>query len=213
MKFEATMGLLLWLVALVLLVDALAHLRLSELLEKSLKFVSPDDGKLPYWVLVAVIYVGARVLVKVFGLGMPRAIKQLLLRIPHVCDWDDSANADRLFAHSNLRASQGTRRFVTNFLLWVCILTVKFLFDFFLVVRPVAAGPFAFIVQGVNKDTPMGLTGAKWSDVVTAVVVCFGLFFSTGLLVLYNTGLFFQMFSSIYSVLFLAVPKRVGLVK
>jgi hypothetical protein len=215
-KFEASAALILWLAGLLLLVDGLGGVYLSKILEKSVAFLNPDKGVLPYWALVVLIYIGVLVLVKACVLVMhrlPRRLRRILLLVPNASAWDDSMNADLLYAHKNLRTSQGTWRYIVNFLMWACIITAKFLFDFFVVVQPIGGGPAAHMIQRVAKGESTYFTAATWSDILTVVIVCFGLFFSTGLLTLYNTGLFYQMFSSIYSVLFLAVPRSVGIVR
>ena len=215
-KTKALIDLVLWLAVLVLLLDTFLRGPLAQLLQRKMTWLHPESGKFPYWAFLSLIYIGARVFIKLSVMGvhlLPRRLRECLMCGFCARRTDDNRNADFIYKYRNLRASQGSWRFMCNMLMWLAVLIVKFLFDFFVVIRPIATGAVYYLIDQVAVKDGNPLTGAWWSEYVNTVILVFALFFSSALLVWYDTGLFYQLFSAAYSVLLLAVPRRVGLIK
>jgi hypothetical protein len=215
-KGKALIDLVLWVAVLVLLLDAFLRGPLARLLQRKIGFLNPESGKVAYWAAVSVIYIAARAFIKMSVMGihlLPRRVRECLMCGFCARRTDDNRNADFIYKYRNLRASQGAWRFMCNMIMWLVTLIVKFLFDFFVVIRPIATGAVWYLIDKVAYREGEPLTGAWWSEIVNTAILVFALFFSAALLVWYDTGLFYQLISAAYSVLLLAVPRRVGLIK
>lgn len=105
-----------------------------------------------------------------------------------------------------MSGSQNWRRFLVNTLLWVLVLLVKVLFDFFVVLQPLGTGPVRKLLLPLDSATPW----TRWAEAVLAV---WSLWVAAAFLVFYNTGLFWQLISALYSTLFLGMRRRIGHVK
>jgi hypothetical protein len=114
--------------------------------------------------------------------------------------------------------SQSWFRFLVNTLLWLFVLLIKILFDFFLVLKPLATGPVAKIITRAEAisltppATPADVSMIRITWLQTGVVV-FGMWAAVAFLVFYDTGLFWQVVSAIYSTLVLGLHQRIGQVK
>jgi hypothetical protein len=105
-----------------------------------------------------------------------------------------------------MSGSQNWSRFVINTLLWTIVLLVKVLFDFFVVLQPLGTGPVRMLLQPLDSSSP-------WTSWAEAVLAVWSLWIAAAFLVFYDTGLFWQLISAVYSTLFLGMRRRIGHVK
>lgn len=105
-----------------------------------------------------------------------------------------------------MSASQNWSRAMINTGLWTLVLLLKVLFDFFVVLQPLGSGPVRRLLLPLDSSTP-------WSSWVEAVLAVWSLWIAAAFLVFYDTGLFWQLVSAIYSTLFLGLRRRIGHVK
>jgi hypothetical protein len=80
------------------------------------------------------------------------------------------------------------------------------LFDFFLVLRPLATGPVRQLVQWAELNN-------DWAAWTSCAIVVGAMWVTAAFLVWFDTGLFFQLVSALYSTLVLGLAQRLGHVK
>lgn len=105
-----------------------------------------------------------------------------------------------------MSSSQDWKRFTVNCLLWVIVFILKFFFDFFVVLQPLAKGPAHTLLDQLNSSTP-------WNEWAESILLVWSLWVAAALLVFYDTGLFWQLIGALYSTLVLGMHRRVGHVK
>lgn len=106
--------------------------------------------------------------------------------------------------------SQDWHRALINTVLWVVVLLIKVLFDFFVVMQPIAQGPVKRMVTTTLGTRNDRIDAAAW---VQTGLVIWSLWVTTAFLVFYDTGLFWSVVSGVYSTYILGVNQRIGKVK
>jgi len=114
--------------------------------------------------------------------------------------------AEHFYPHGRLSHSQDWHRFLVSSLLWAVVLSVKFLFDFYVVLRPIARGPVLRLLTPLTPQQP-------WHVWTESILLAWSLWVAAAFLVFYDTGLFWQLLSALYSTMVLGVNRRVGHVK
>lgn len=111
-----------------------------------------------------------------------------------------------------MRASQSLKHSIINVLLWVVVLLIKVLFDFFVVLQPMATGPVHKMIKGLEQTqfSSSFVNGFAWAQ--TGLVV-WSLWVTVAIMVFFDTGLFWSVVSGVYSTYILGVHQRVGKVK
>lgn len=87
-----------------------------------------------------------------------------------------------------------------------CSTPLQVVFDLFLVLEPLASGPARKLLYHAENSQ-------RWWEWAQAVLVVWAMGVTVAFLVFYNTGLFWQVLSSMYSTLVLGLRQRLGHVK
>lgn len=106
-------------------------------------------------------------------LHLLRSLDSLLLFRLHC----GRGSAEHCFPFGNLSSSQDWSRCIVNGLLWLLVFALKLLFDFFVVLRPLARGPVAALLQ------PLMAAEAPWYDWAQAVLLVASLWVAAAFLV------------------------------
>lgn len=205
LKVHNMFTLLFWLACCVVLLDShVPSWPLNKLLTKALSAGRPGPV-MPVWALMSLVYVGLWVLHWLSG-ALADCLPSSMSRLTALARKDSSRAAEHFFPYGAMTGSQNWGRFVVNSILWLLVLAGKVLFDFFVVLQPLGTGPVAKLLQPLDASMPW----TRWAEAVIAVLA---LWLAAAFLVFYDTGLFWQLVSAVYSTLILGMQRRIGHVK
>ncbi|KAF8059158.1 CALS3 [Scenedesmus sp. PABB004] len=173
----------------------------------------PGGGRVPLWALASAAYGAAwalHQLAKRCAEALPPRAQGWLGFLSHK---EARRSAEHFFPYSALSGSHDLPRYAAACGLWGVVLCLKFLFDFLVVLRPLAQGPARALLSRLSPPLDSGLPPASGWAWVDAVLLVWSMWVAAAFLVFYDTGLIFQLVGALYSTAVLGLHRRVGHVK